>query len=122
MTLVDQLAAFDMCSHHIILEKLELLAVLNLDWVASYQSGRTQSNLRILSFLGWLNGRQLYMVCLLPLTHRIVQSGKQTNLSRSIVSAYSYKTWSAAGQELRAWATTVRARDRTAYTARTFKV
>ena len=79
------------------------------------------SNLRILSFLGWLNVRQLYVVGLLTLTHKIVQSGKPTNLSRSIVSAYPYNTRSAAGQELRAWAGTVRARDRTAYTARTFK-
>ena len=45
------------------------------------------SNLRTLSFLGWLNVRQLYVVGLLTLTHKIVQSGKPTNLSRSIVSA-----------------------------------
>jgi hypothetical protein len=79
------------------------------------------SNLRILSFLGWLNVRQLYAVSVLTLTHKIVQSGKPTNLHRSIVSAYPYNTRRAAGQELRAWAGTVRARDRTAYTARTFK-
>jgi hypothetical protein len=79
------------------------------------------SNLKILSYLGWLNVRQLYVVSVLALTHRIVVSGKPTNLSRSIVSDYPYLTRSAAGQELRAWAGTVRARDRTAATVRTFR-
>jgi hypothetical protein len=79
------------------------------------------SNTRILSYLGWLNVRQLYVVSVLALTHRIVMTGKPANLHRSIVSAYPYTTRSAAGQELRAWTGTVRARDRTAATVRTFK-
>ena len=37
------------------------------------------------------------------------------------MSAYPYTTRSAAAQELRAWAGTVWARDRTAWTARSFK-
>ena len=79
------------------------------------------SNLRILTFLGWLNVRQLYAVSVLTLTHKIVMSGKPSNLRRSIVSAYPYTTRSAAAQELRTWAGTVRARDRTACTVRSFR-
>ena len=79
------------------------------------------SNLRILSYLGWLNVRQLYVVSMLTLTHKIVVSGKPSNLSRSIVSNFPYTTRSAAAQELRAWARTARARDRTAVTVRTFR-
>ena len=43
VTLVDQSAAFDVCDHKIILEKLKLLGLSNVDWVASYLSGRSQS-------------------------------------------------------------------------------
>ena len=43
VTLVDQSAAFDVCDHKIILEKLKVLGICNVDWVASYLSGRSQS-------------------------------------------------------------------------------
>lgn len=79
------------------------------------------SNHQILDYLGWLNVRQLYAVSILTLTHRIVRSGKPTNLNRSLVSSYPYPTRSLAGGELRAWAGTVRATDQTACTARTFR-
>ena len=65
--------------------------------------------------------RQLYAVSVLALTHRIVVTGKPVNLHRSLVSSYPYTTRSAAGGELRAWAGTTRAGDRTASTVRTFK-
>ena len=42
-TMVDQSAAFDVCDHLIILNKLKLLGLENVDWIASYLSGRTQS-------------------------------------------------------------------------------
>ena len=79
------------------------------------------SNLQILNHLGWLNVRQLHAVSVLALTHRIVVTGKPVNLHRSLVSSYPYPTRSAAGGELRAWAGTTRAGDRTATTIRTFK-
>ena len=79
------------------------------------------SNRQILDFLGWLNVRQLYVVSVLALTHKIVTTGRPTNLWRSLVTNYPYPTRSAAGLELRAWAGTVRARDRTACTVRTFR-
>ena len=41
VTMVDQSAAFDVCDHMIILEKLKMLGFMNTDWVASYLSGRT---------------------------------------------------------------------------------
>ena len=79
------------------------------------------SNMRILGHLGWLTVRQLYVVGVLTLTHRIVTTGKPTNLFRSLVSNFPYATRSAAGGELRAWAGTIRARDRTASTTRSFR-
>ena len=79
------------------------------------------SNTRILSYLGWLSVRQLYVTSVLTLTHGIITTGKPSNLYRSLVSSYPYTTRSAAGGELRAWAGTIRARDRTASTTRTFR-
>ena len=43
VTFVDQSAAFDVSDHKIILEKLKLLGLTNVDWVSSYLSGRSQS-------------------------------------------------------------------------------
>ena len=79
------------------------------------------SNLQILNHLGWLNVRQLHAVSVLTLTHLIIVTGKPVNLRRSLVSFYPYSTKSAVGGELRTWAGTTRARDRTASTTRTFK-
>ena len=79
------------------------------------------SNARILNCLGWLTVRQLYVSSVLTLTHGIIKTGKPSNLYRSLVSSYPYTTRSAAGGELRAWAGTTRARDRTASTTRTFR-
>ena len=79
------------------------------------------SNQRILDFLGWLNVRQMYATSVLALPHRIVKSGKPTNIHRSIVSSFPYTPRSAAGGELRAWAGTTRAGRRTATTVRTFR-
>ena len=79
------------------------------------------SNQRILAALGWLNVKQMYVTSVLALTHRIVKSGKPTNLHRSIVSSFPYATRSAASGELRACAGTMRARGRTATTVRTFR-
>ena len=63
----------------------------------------------------------MYVTSVLALTHRIVKSGKPTNLFRSIVSSFPYTTRSAASGELRAWAGTTRAGGRTATTVRTFR-
>ena len=46
---------------------------------------------------------------------------KMPGLFRSLVSNFPYATRSAAGGELRAWAGTIRARDRTASTTRSFR-
>ena len=43
VTMVNQSAAFDVCNHLIIIEKLKLLSMTNVNWVTSYLSGRTQS-------------------------------------------------------------------------------
>ena len=43
MVTLDQSAAFDVCDHMLILEKLRLLGVTSVGWMASYLSGRTQS-------------------------------------------------------------------------------
>ena len=43
VTMVDQSAAFDVCNHEIIKNKLKLLGLNSVDWVSSYLSGRTQS-------------------------------------------------------------------------------
>ena len=47
VTLVDQSAAFDVCNHIIILNKLmlmlKLLGLDSVDWMTSYLSSRTQS-------------------------------------------------------------------------------
>ena len=43
VTMIDQSAAFDVCNHQLLLQKLRLLGVHNVDWVASYLSGRSQS-------------------------------------------------------------------------------
>ena len=79
------------------------------------------SNIRILNSLGWLNVKQQYVASTLRLTHKIVTTGKPENIYRSMVMAYPYHTRRAAELELRTWAGTVRARDRTALTLRTFK-
>ena len=79
------------------------------------------SNKRILAYLGWLNVHQMYVTSVLALTHKIVKSGKPTNINRSIVSSFPYTTRSAADGELRAWAGTTRAGGRTATTVRTFR-
>ena len=79
------------------------------------------NNARILNYLGWLNIKQMYVSSLLILTHKIVISGKPVNIYNSIVTNYPYQTRRATGLELRAWAGTVRARERTALTLRTFK-
>ena len=44
VTMVDQSAAFDVCDHKIILKKLKLLGLLDVQWMASYLSGRSQSS------------------------------------------------------------------------------
>ena len=79
------------------------------------------NNSKILNYLGWLHVKQMYVSSLLILTHKIVTSGKPVNIYNSIVTNYPYRTRSAAGLELRAWVGTVRARERTAITLRTFK-
>ena len=79
------------------------------------------SNTRILNHLGWLNVKQQYAASTLTLTHKIVTTRKPANLYRSIVTAYPYPTIRAAELELRVAAGTVRGRDRTALTQRTFK-
>ena len=43
VTMVDHSAAFEVCNHEIIKDKLKLLGVNNIEWMASYLSGRTQS-------------------------------------------------------------------------------
>ena len=43
VTLIDPSAAFDVCNHTIMLYKLKLLGLDNVNWVASYSSNRTQS-------------------------------------------------------------------------------
>ena len=63
----------------------------------------------------------MYVTSVLALTHKIVKSGKPTNINRSIVSSFPYTTRSAADGELRAWAGTTRAGGRTATTVRTFR-
>ena len=57
---------------------------------------------------------------MLTLAHKIVTTGKAENIYRRIVSPYAYNTRAATGNELRAWAGTVRARNRTALTHSTF--
>ena len=79
------------------------------------------SNARILNYLGWLNVKQQYVASTLTLTHKIVTTGKPVNIYRSMVTQYPYPTRRAARKELRAWAGTVRGRDRTALTSRTFQ-
>ena len=79
------------------------------------------SNIRILNYLGWLNVKQQYVASTLTLAHKIVTTGKPTNLHRSMVTPYPYNTRRVAKQELRACAGTVRGRDRTALTIRTFQ-
>ena len=88
--------------------------------VVGHQSLRW-SNARVLNYLGWLNVKQQYVASTLTLTHKIVTTGKPANIYRSMVSPYPYPTRRAARQELRAWAGTVRGRDRTALTQRTFQ-
>ena len=88
--------------------------------VAGPQSTRW-SNIRVLNTLGWLNLKQQYVASLLVLTHKIVTTGSPVNIYRTIVSQYPYNTRASTEQELRAWAGTVRGRDRTAMTGRTFK-
>ena len=48
------------------------------------------SNVRILASLGWLNVRQLHVSSLLNLTHKIVTTGKPSNIYRRIVSPYGH--------------------------------
>ena len=79
------------------------------------------SNARVLNYLGWLNVKQQYVASTLTLTHKIVTTGKPVNIFRSMVTPYPYPTRGAARQELRAWAGTVRGRDRTALTSRSFQ-
>ena len=79
------------------------------------------SNARTLNYLGWLNVKQQYVASTLTLTHKIVTTGKPVNIFRSMVTPYPYRTRGAARQELRAWAGTVRGKDRTALTSRTFQ-
>ena len=79
------------------------------------------SNLRILSFLGWMNVKQQYTASTLMLTHKIVTTGKPVNIYRSLVTPFPYQTRRATQQELRACAGTIRGRDRTALTIRTFQ-
>ena len=79
------------------------------------------SNVRILSFLGWLNIKQQYVSSTIILTHKIVTTGRPLNIFKSMVTPYPYQTRRATQQELRSWAGTVRGRDRTALTLRTFQ-
>ena len=79
------------------------------------------SNQKILSFLGWLNIKQQYASSTLILTHKIVTNGRPLNIFRSMVTPYPYQTRRATQHELRAWAGTVRGRNRTALTIRTFQ-
>ena len=79
------------------------------------------SNLRILSVLGWLNIKQQYAASTLLLTPKVVTTRKPMNIYRSLVTPYPYQTRRATQQELRACAGTVRGRDRTALTLRTFQ-
>jgi hypothetical protein len=79
------------------------------------------SNTRVLDTLGWLNVNQQYVASLLTLTHKIVTTGKPTNIYRSIVTEYPYQTRRAEEGELRNWAGSVRGKERTAVTARSFK-
>ena len=83
--------------------------------------GLRWSNARVLNYLGWLNVKQHYVASTLTLAHKIVTTGKPANIYRSMVTPYPYPTRRAARQELRAWAGTVRGRDRTALTQRTFQ-
>ena len=83
--------------------------------------GLRWSNTRVLNYLGWLNVKQQYVASTLTLAHKIVKTGKPANIYRSMVTPYPYPTRRAARQELRAWAGTVRGRDRTALTQRTFQ-
>ena len=78
------------------------------------------SNVRTLNYLGWLNIKQQYVASTLTLAHKIIMTKKPENIYRSMVTPYPYPTRRAALLELRAWAGTVRGRDRTAQTQRTF--
>ena len=42
VTMVDQSAAFGVCEHKIILKKLKLLSLLDVQWIASNLSGCSQ--------------------------------------------------------------------------------
>ena len=77
------------------------------------------SNVRTLNYLGWLNIKQQYVASTLTLAHKIIMTKKPENIYRSMVTPYPYPTRRAALLELRAWAGTVRGRDRTALTTRT---
>ena len=79
------------------------------------------SNTKVLETIGWLNVKQQYLASLLTLTHKIVTTRKPANIYISISTPYPYTTRAAADNELRSWAGTVRGRDRTAMTWRTFR-
>ena len=79
------------------------------------------NNMRILNFLGWLNVKQQYAASMLVLTHKIITTGKPMNIYRSLVTPYPYQTRRATRQELRVCEGTVRGRDRTALTFRSFQ-
>jgi hypothetical protein len=79
------------------------------------------SNSRVLDTLGWLNVEQQYVASLLTLTHKIVTSGKPENIYRSIVTEYPYETRRAGAKQLRTWTGTMRGKERTSLTTRTFK-
>ena len=83
--------------------------------------GRRWSNIRTLSFLGWLNIKQQYAASTLMLTHKIVTTGRPENIHRSMVMPYPYQTRRATEQQLRTWAGTTRGRDRTALSLQAFK-
>ena len=79
------------------------------------------SNTRTLIILGWLNVRQQHVASTLTLTHKIIETQKPANMYRGMVSPYPYQTRGAAGGRLRTCVGTVRGRDRTALTTRTFQ-
>ena len=83
ITMYDQSAAFDVCDHLLLIEKLKLLGLDEkaVEWMQSYLSDRTQS----VMVDGWLSVRQQMVYSTVTLAHNIMK----TRVPRNIYETFS---------------------------------